>query len=73
MLRIRVDDRPEAANRLASSGWPATTTWPSDFSNVSAPACVNVANRLLSVTALSNALLSFQRVMCLVDATAVND
>ena len=60
MLRIRVDDQFEAANRSISSGWQATTG-------------------SLSITALSNGLLTFHRVVCstrimfLVAATAVTD
>ena len=47
MLRTRVDDQSEAANRSTSSGWPATTTWFSVFSTVSVPAYVNVASRFV--------------------------
>jgi len=47
MLRTRVDDQSKAANRSASSGWPATITWSSDFSTVSVPAYANVVNRFV--------------------------
>ena len=84
MLRIRVDDQSEAVHRSTSSGWSATTIRRQQCGpETSAPSqrrgTRTSPTDLLSVTALSNALLTLHRVACgtrimsLLAATAVFD